>query len=421
MRVLDRVRHVALDVRPLSVAPYRRLWAAEAVSSIGVQLTAVAVSVQVYDITGRSFWVGVLGAVGLVPLVLLGLFGGALADALDRRKLVLVSATCGWLCTIGLLLNDLTGLDSLPLLLLLVAVQSGAFAVSQPTLGAIIPRLLPPDLVPSANTLAFTTFNLSSVTGPLLASLLLSVGSYRLAYAGDALLFTVMLYAVVRLPAIPPAHDVASPGWRSVVEGLRFIATRPVLLLSFGVDIIAMVLAMPRAMFPQAAHDWFGAQQDAGWLYASIALGAVLGGLSSGWIGRVRRQGVALVTAVVCWGLAVAAAGLARQLWVAVLLLAVAGSADLVSAVYRQTILQVYAPDEMRGRMQGVFTVVVAGGPRLGDLRAGASVGLVGLGGAWVGGGLACAVLVVVLALAFPALLAYSAVARGSASDSVAE
>jgi MFS family permease len=398
------LRRVALDVSPLQVAPYRRLWLAQSVSAIGVQLTAVAVSVQVFHITQSSFWVGLIGAVGFVPLVVLGLWGGSFADALDRRQLVLVSATCGWLCTLGLLVNAVTGLDSLALLLLLVALQSGAFAVSQPTLGAIIPRLIEAPLVPAANTLSYTMFNAATVIGPLLASALLSAHGYAVAYGGDALLFTAMLYAVVRLPPLAPVAATGSPGLRSVVEGLRFIAGKPVLFLSFAVDIVAMVLAMPRAMFPQAAHDWFGGANAAGWLYASIAFGAVLGGLSSGWIGRVRRQGLALVGAVCCWGLAVAASGLARSLWLAVLLLAVAGAADLVSAVYRQTILQVYAPDEMRGRMQGVFTVVVAGGPRLGDVRAGASVAAFGLGTAWVGGGLACAVLVLVLAWASPAL-----------------
>ncbi len=177
--------------------------------------------------------------------------------------------------------------------------------------------------------------------------------------------------------------------------------------MSFAVDICAMVLAMPRALFPQAAAQRFGGAGAVGWLYAAIAIGAVLGGLGSGWIGRVRRQGIALVVAIVVWGLSVAAAGLAHSLVLAVALLAVGGAADLVSAVYRQTMLQVYAPDEMRGRLQGVFTVVVAGGPRLGDLRAGAMAGGVGLTTSWVAGGLLCSVVVVVLAAAVPALVQY--------------
>jgi MFS family permease len=211
----------------------------------------------------------------------------------------------------------------------------------------------------------------------------------------------------MRLPPLPPIGHTTAPGLRSVVDGLAFIATRPVLLLSFAVDIAAMVLAMPRALFPETAAQ-LGGRGAVGWLYAAIAIGAVLAGLSSGWIGRVRRQGVALVAAVIAWGLAVAAAGLARSLWPMVLLLAVAGAADLVSAVYRQTILQTYAPDEMRGRMQGVFIVVVAGGPRLGDLRAGATAAAFGVTVSWVGGALLATVLVS-LALLVPSLRRYDA------------
>jgi MFS family permease len=191
------------------------------------------------------------------------------------------------------------------------------------------------------------------------------------------------------------------------VFGLRYLATTPVLLLSFVVDIIAMVLAQPRALFPAISAQRFHGG-GIGWLYASIALGSVVAGLTSGWIARVRRQGLALIVAVVAWGLAVAAAGLAGQLWLCVLLLAVGGAADLVSAIYRQTILQTYAPDHLRGRLQGVFTAVVAGGPRLGDLRAGASAVPFGLSAAWVGGGVVCAVLAVLLAVAFPVLPRYT-------------
>jgi MFS family permease len=294
---------------------------------------------------------------------------------------------------------------SLPLLLGLVAVQAAGFAVASSTRGAIVPRVLPASLVPAANTLSFTASNLGMVLGPLLAGLILARWSFAAAYAADFAVFTVALYAALRLPRLPPTGPPTVSGLRSVVDGLAFIATRPVLLLSFAVDIVAMVLAMPRALFPETAEQ-LGGRGAVGWLYAAIAGGAVLAGLSSGWVGRVRRQGVALVAAVIAWGLAVAAAGLAGSLRAIVLLLAVAGAADLVSAVYRQTILQTYAPDEMRGRMQGVFIVVVAGGPRLGDLRAGAAAAAFGVTAAWVGGSLLAAALVA-LALLVPALRNY--------------
>jgi MFS family permease len=246
--------------------------------------------------------------------------------------------------------------------------------------------------VPAGNTLEFTASNLASVVGPLLAGIVIARWSYAAAYGVDAVLFTVALYAALRLPRLDPQGETTSPGLRSVIDGLRFIASKPVLGLSFAVDIAAM-LAMPRALFPAAAER-FGGGAAVGWLFASISIGSVLAGLSGGWIGRVRRQGVALVLAVVVWGLAVAASGLAGNLALAVALLAVGGAADLVSAVFRQTILQTYAPDEMRGRLQGVFIVVVTGGPRLGDLRAGSTATWAGTTASWAGGGFACAALV---------------------------
>jgi MFS family permease len=402
---LRRLRRAAIDVEPLRHAAFRRLWLGNSLGFVGFQLTAVAVPVQVYELTGSSFWVGLLGLVGLVPLVMFGLWGGAVADAVDRRLLLLGSSLTLWGCTGGLLVAALLEVASLPLLLGLVAVQAAGFAVASSTRGAIVPRVLPASLVPAANTLSFTASNLGMVLGPLLAGLILARWSFAAAYAADFAVFTIALYAALRLPALPPAGPAVTPGLRSVVDGLAFIVTRPVLLLSFAVDIAAMVLAMPRALFPETA-DQLGGRGTVGWLYAAIAGGAVLAGLSSGWVGRVRRQGVALVAAVVAWGLAVAAAGLVASLWAIVALLAVAGAADLVSAVYRQTILQTYAPDEMRGRMQGVFIVVVAGGPRLGDLRAGAAAAAFGVTASWVGGGLLAAALVG-LALLAPALRDY--------------
>jgi MFS family permease len=407
MTPLGRLRRAAIDVEPLRHVDFRRLWLGNSLGMVGFQLTAVAVPVQVFELTGSSFWVGMLGLVGLVPLAIFGLWGGAVADAVDRRLLLLGSSLLLWACTGGLLAAALLGLAGLPLLLGLVAAQAAGFAVASSTRGAIVPRVLPEPLVPAANTLSFTAGNVALVLGPLLAGVILTRWSFAAAYAADLAVFTVALYAALRLPPLPPIGQAVAPGLRSVVDGLAFIVTRPVLLLSFAVDIVAMVLAMPRALFPETAAT-LGGRGAVGWLYAAIAIGAVVAGLSSGWIGRVRRQGVALVAAVIAWGLAVAAAGLARSLWPMVLLLAVAGAADLVSAVYRQTILQTYAPDEMRGRMQGVFIVVVAGGPRLGDLRAGATAAAFGVTVSWVGGGLLCAALVG-LALVVPALRRYDA------------
>ena len=407
---MPRLRQIAVDTEPLRNPDFRRLFFGQGIAFIGFQVTAVAVPVQMYAITHSSLWVGLLGVAALVPLLAFGLYGGAIADVVDRRRLYIAASCVLWAVTGAFLLQAILRAHSAWVLLALMAVQSVGFAVSSPVRGAIVPRLLDASLVPAGNTLNFTMSNVGTVAGPLLAGVVLARFGYAAAYAVDACLFTFGLYAALRLPALPPLGGAAQSrrvGLRSVAAGLRFIATRQVLALSFAFDIIANAFAMPRALFPQVAAERFGGPSAAGWLYAAIAIGAVAGGLASGWIGRVRRQGVALVTAVAAWGLLVAAAGLAHSLWLAVVLLAGAGAADLVSAVYRQTILQVNAPDQMRGRIQGVFIVVVAGGPRLGDLRAGVTAAAVGVTAAWVGGGIACVALVLALAAAAPALVRY--------------
>jgi MFS family permease len=410
-----------LDIRPLSNPAFRRLCLGQGVSFIGFQLTSVAVPVQVYDLTRSSFWVGMLGIVSLVPLIVFGLWGGAVADHMDRRRLLLISSCVGWASTLALGAQALLQFDQVWLIMVFVGVQSTGFAVTSPTRGAIIPRLLPRELVQPANTLNFTLTQVATLLGPLLAGAILVRWSFAVAYGVDAVLFTAGLYAALRLPALPPLGEIQGrPGLGSVIEGLRYMAGRPVLMMSFVVDIIAMGIGLPRAVFPEIAATRFGGGGAVGWLYASIGLGGLTGGLISGWMARVRRQGVALVIAIVAWGLAVAAAGLVQQLWLAVALLAGGGAADLVSGVFRQTILQTYARDEMRGRLQGVFIVVVAGGPRLGDLRAGAVAALAGATASWVGGGIACAVLVVVVSLSVRSFMGYTFDPRRPATDSAA-
>ncbi|GAB3662565.1 MFS transporter [Actinocorallia lasiicapitis] len=404
-----------IDTAPLRHPAYRRLWIGQTVAFTGTQITAVAVPVQVYALTRSSFWVGVLGVVGFVPLLVFGLYGGAIADRFDRRRVLLISSVVSWVATLCLLAQAVLNLGSMAILIGCVAVQSGAFAISSPARGAIIPRLLPDEQIPAAMALGSTSMHASILLGPLLAAGVLTTESYWIAYLIDAVLFSVVLWAALRLPSVPPLEEAGErfSGWRSVLDGLRYIAAQPVLLMSFVVDIIAMVFAMPRALFPEMSDTHLGGGSATGLLVAALGLGGLAGGLISGWIGRIDRQGLALTAMVAIFGVAIAAAGLTRSLWPAVALLAVAGAADMISGVFRQTILQTYAPDEMRGRLQGAFTVVVAGGPRLGDLRSGAMASAVGVTASWVYGGIACTVLVVVAALLVPAFLRY----RVSASD----
>jgi MFS family permease len=403
------LRKHAIDVRPLRHVAYRRIFVGNAVSFFGVQFTAVAVPVQIYAITRSALWVGVASFVGLVPLILFSLWGGAIADAFDRRKVLLVSSTMMWLTTVGLLVQAVLHLDNAWLMLALVAAQSAAFGVNSPVRQAIIPALIDTDQVAAANTLGFTVSNIAAIGGPVGAGIVIAAADFSAAYAIDAVLFTVVLWAALRLPSVPPVPagaTRATGGLRDVRDGLRFLAGSKLILLTFAIDIAAMVLAMPKALFPVVADERFGTS-SLGWLYASIAIGAALAGLTSGWIGRVHRRGVALVLAVVGWGLAVAAAGAVPWLWACVAFMALAGAADMISGVYRQTVL-LSAPDEMRGRLQGVFFAVVAGGPRLGDLRAGSLADATSASFSWVSGGIAAAVVAVILGLTFPVLLRYT-------------
>ncbi|WP_327007878.1 MFS transporter [Dactylosporangium sp. NBC_01737] len=409
MTLQEQLRKHVIDVRPLRHVAYRRLFVGNAVSFFGVQFTAVAVPVQVYDITKSALWVGVASFVGLVPLIVFSIWGGAIADAFDRRKVLLTSSTLMWLTTLGLLAQAVLHVDNPYLMLALIAAQSAAFGVNSPVRQAIIPALIGEGEVAAANTLSFTASSVSSIFGPVGAGLIIASADFSVAYAIDAVLFTIVLWAALKLPPLPPAapeETKTTGGLRDIRDGLRFLAGSKLILLTFAIDIAAMVLAMPKALFPVVADQRYG-ETSLGWLYASIAIGSTLAGLTSGWIGRVHRQGVALVLAVVGWGLAVAAAGAVPWLWACVAFMAVAGAADMISGVYRQTVL-LSAPDVMRGRLQGVFFAVVAGGPRLGDLRAGSVADATSATFSWVSGGIAAAVVAVLLGLTFPVLLRYT-------------
>ena len=398
-----------LDLTPLRVSPaYRRLVAGDAVSVIGTQVTVVAVPIQVYEQTRSAAAVGLVGLAGLLPLVVFGLYGGAVADAVDRRRLVLLTTLGQLLLSTVLVVQAVTDLGSTALLYAVVAGQAGLFAVDSPARQAFVPRLLPVELLPAANAVKQVEFNLGVTLGPLLAGLLVARFGYTSAYLLDAVSFAAVLLAVSGLPSMPPEGGGRRAGTASVLEGLAFLRTQPVLLMTFVVDIVAMVFAMPRALFPALADEVFGGgPQTAGALYSALAAGALLGAVFGGWLGRVHRQGLAVLVAIVGWGVAIVCFGLTSSLWLALVFLAAAGAADMVSAVFRTASLQAAAPDEMRGRLGGVFIVVVAGGPRLGDARAGGGAELVGLQGSVVAGGLAVVGLTAAIGAAVPRFRRY--------------
>jgi MFS family permease len=350
-----------------------------------------------------------------VPLVVFGLWGGAIADAMDRRLLLMITGAGLAGTAVALWLVAVTGAGGVWLVLVLFAVQSAFLAVNQPTRSAVLPRILPLEQLPAANALNMTVTQFGAIAGPLLAGVLLPVTGLGALYLVDAFALLATLWASWRLPALPPERGPARPraGLRDVVAGFRYAGMHKVLLVSFLVDVIAMGAGMPRVVFPEMAERTFGDPPGGGialgLLFAAIPIGMVLGGLLSGWLHRVRRQGVAVTLAICVWGLGVALFGLAGVLWLAVLLLAVAGAADLVSSVYRSTMLQSVATDEMRGRMQGVFIVVVVGGPRLADLWHGPAAAAIGPGPAATIGGLLVIVLTVLTVLLFRAFWRYRA------------
>ncbi|MBF6211709.1 MFS transporter [Nocardia puris] len=410
------------DTTPLRYPDFRRLWTTNIVTVIGAQLAVVAVPTQIFQITGSSGYVGLSGLFGLVPLVVFGLWGGALADAMDRRVLLIITTAGTALTAVLFWAQAAAGLDNVWLVLTLFAVQQAFFAVNQPTRSAAISRLLPPEQLAAASSLSMTVQQVGAIAGPVLAGALIPVIGLSTLYLVDAVALTVTLWAVWRLPAMPPAGATRSAGLRAVFDGFSYLATQPVLLASFVVDVIAMVFGMPRALFPQIAHETFADPATGGvalgLLFAAMSAGAVLGGVFSGWIPRIRRQGLAVLICIALWGVAMVgfgvAVGLAGQwfglgvwLWIALGFLAFGGAVDMVSAALRTAMLLTVATDEMRGRLQGVFIVVVAGGPRIGDVAHGFAAASLGTAVASAGGGVLVVVGVMLAAVAFPAFVRY--------------
>ena len=407
-------RGILADLTPLRVSPaFRRTFLGLSLANVGQQLAVVAIGLQVYALTSSTFAVGLVGLCGLGPLIGFGLWAGSVLDVHDRRRVALLASVALWVLSLTTTLQAWLHVNSALLLYLLLGLQSAAYAVSLPARQAIVPRLVPADLLPAANALTGLTFPLGLAAAPLLAGVIISRWGFGTAYTVDTVTYLVALWAIWRLPPIPPVGPVGRAGLASVLEGLRYLRTRPVVRMTFLVDLAAMVFAQPRSLFPAIGAVLLGGGvQTAGLLGSAVAVGSFLAGLLSGRLGNVRRQGLAVLVCVTGWGCSIAAFGLvllgvhrngpahgvSALLWPAAALLVVAGAADLVSAVYRSTILQTATPDAMRGRLQGVFIVVVAGGPRLGDLVAGVLGGHFGEGAGAVLGGLICVLTVIALA-----------------------
>ena len=415
------IRGLVADTRPLQNPHFRRLWLANIITVIGAQLTVVAVPAQIYAETGSSAYVGLTGLFGLVPLVVFGLWGGALADVMDRRTLLIIT-TLGLIGTSTLFfVQAALGLGNVWLLLGLFSVQQAFFAVNQPTRSAVLPKIVPLHQLPAANSLNITIFQAGAIAGPLVGGVLIPFVGFSWLYLVDSITLLATLSAVIRLPRLPVEGAIrGTPGMRSVIEGLAYLRGHPVLMMSFVVDLIAMVFGMPRALFPEIAHTAFLGPEGGGLafalLFAAIPAGAVLGGIFSGWVSRVERQGLAVIVCILLWGAAIVGFGVAVALadrWqepmlvAAVLMLVLGGAADMASSAFRNSMLMTAATDAVRGRLQGVFIVVVAGGPRIADVVHGASAAAVGTAAAAAGGGVLVIVGTVVAALAVPSFVRY--------------
>ena len=402
-------RHVLLDITPLRRSrDYRALISGLGVSVLGNQLTTVAVPFQVYAITRSSLMVGLVSLAQLFPLIFGSLLGGSLVDAVDRRKLLLVVEGVCACCSAGLALNADFGPALWPLFLLpaITASQSG---IDSSARNAMLPGLVGMELLPASNAIFQSLFQTGAIVGPAVAGLLLAGAGVHVIYWIDVASYLVAMTAVLTMSPQPapaagtPGSATARPGWRSTLEGLRFVRRSQPVLGAYVIDVNAMVFGMPRALFPALAATVFGGgATTVGLLYAAPGAGALLGALTTGWVGRVRRQGLAVICAVIVWGAAIAGFGVAHWLPLALVLLAVAGWADVLSAVFRNTIIQFAGPDGMRGRLMGVQMAVVAGGPRLGDLEAGAVATAFGDTASVVSGGLACVVGAFAVARALP-------------------
>ncbi|MGY1582683.1 MFS transporter, partial [Streptomyces sp. MN13] len=367
-------------------ADFRRLWLSGLITNFGSFLTFVALPVQIKELTGSAAAVGAIGAVELVPLVVFGLYGGALADAWDKRKLIVwTEAGQGVLCA-ALLVNALLPSPAVWPLYVIAAFASALTSVQRPALDSLIPRIVAHEHLPAAAALNSLRWQVGGIAGPALAGVVVAYAGMGWAYAVDLLTFVVSLALVVRLRRSPASHEARKPSLRAVAEGARYAWSRKELLGTYAIDLAAMFLAMPLAVLPFLA-DELRAEWSLGLMYAALPAGSLLVSLTSGWTSRVHRHGRMVVLAAVLWGLAVAAAGVVGNVWLVLLFLTLAGGFDMVSGIFRGAMWNQTIPDELRGRLAGIELLSYSVGPQLGQVRSGGMAAWAGVrASVWSGG-----------------------------------
>lgn len=401
------VRALAIDLTPLRVSrDFRLLFAGQAVSFFGSMMTFVALPWQVYQLTKSSFAVGMLGVTEFVPILLMAFVGGALADAVDRRRMALITEALLAAGTVVLVINSLLPQPRVWLLFVCAALFAALNGLQRPSLDSLIPRIVPAELMPSAAALKSLSVTVGMIGGPALGGLLVATAGPTAAYSIDFVTFAASLVALSLIRAVPPPVGADAPSLRSIFEGLRYARSRPELLGTYLIDINAMFFGMPMALFPAIAEGFGGA--SVGLLYAAPAFGAMCVMLTSGWTRRVERQGLAVALAAGCWGLAIIAFGFAPTLWTALVCLALAGGADMVSGLFRMTIWNQTIPDHLRGRLAGIEMVSYTTGPLLGNVESGIAAGLFGVRASVVSGGVLCVAGTALLSLLLPAFIRYN-------------
>jgi predicted MFS family arabinose efflux permease len=407
------IRGLAVDITPLRrYRDFRLLWIGELVSTTGRQITVVALPFQVFLLTRSSLAVGLIGLAQVVPLVVFSIAGGAIADRADRRTLLIVTELGMAATSALLLLGVLAGHPPLWYLYAVTGLQAGISGVNSPARSAAVPNIVPREQLPAALALIQVLFNTTMIVGPALAGVILAHFGLAWAYGADIISFAASIVAVLLLRPLPPKREEgdepASP-WREIKNGFSYLRGQRVLIGTFLIDLDAMIFGMPRALFPVLALDVFRVgPQGLGLLFAAPAAGALVGALTTGWVGQVRRQGMAVIWAVALWGAAITFFGLSGRFFaLALFFLAFAGAADVISAVFRGAILQLSVPDSLRGRLSAIHIMVVTGGPRLGDVEAGVVAALISPWFSVVSGGVACVLGVVALARLYPELAGY--------------
>lgn len=401
------LRRLLPDLTPWRTSrDFRLLWLAGVVTNFGSSLTLVALPFQLKDLTGSAAAVGAIGAVELVPLVVFGLYGGALADALDRKVLILAAEAAQGLLVAVLLVNTLLPHPAVWPLYVVAALASALTGLQRPALDAIVPRIVPRDQLAAAVALNNLRWGIGAVAGPSLAGLVIAWAGLGCAYGADAVTFAVSVALGLGLRRSPAAHDAKPPSWRGILEGAQYAWGRKELLGTYVIDMAAMFFAYPAAVFPFLADD-LHARWSLGLMYAAGSVGSLAVSMTSGWVSRVHRHGRMVVYAAAGWGLAMAAAGWIGEVWLVLLMLAAAGGCDMVSGIGRSTMWNQTIPDGLRGRLAGIELLSYSAGPQLGQVRSG---GVAALSTARVSvwsGGLACVAAVGLLAAGLPALMAY--------------